>query len=87
MISDEMLDNRCQELYRFKTPEELFNGKREIASAYWDIGIMIYEAHFKQNPFATSLNSKVSNFLIQKYPLVFPKSMMFVYKPELNECV
>lgn len=46
---------------RFISPEELGNDKRELTTICWTLGIMMYEAHFKRNPFTTCLNSKVMN--------------------------
>ena len=49
---------------RFVSPEELKNEKRELTTIAWTLGIMMYECHFKRNPFATSLNLKVIHQMI-----------------------
>lgn len=72
---------------RYLTPEELKNDRRELTTPLWVIGCMMYEAHFKKSPFQTILNNKVTLELIKSYPPFFPRSMMFKYLPELNDCI
>jgi hypothetical protein len=53
----------------------------------WTIGCMLYEAHFKRSAFKTHLNKKVVVSLIKQYPVVFPRSTMFKFEPDLNDCI
>lgn len=48
---------------------------------------MVFEAYYKQNPFATHLNVKCIPQLIQKYPVNFPTGMMFMFNQDLQDCV
>lgn len=48
---------------------------------------MLFEAHFKQAPFATHLNAKVMAQLIQKFPVHFPRGMRFKFNQDLNDIV
>ena len=66
---------RTKDLLRFISPEELIKEKRSKSTIFWNIGVMMYEAHFKKNPFDTSFNKKVIVKLIEKYPVVFPINM------------
>lgn len=72
---------------RYLSPEELIGEKRELTTPLWVIGCMLYEAHFKRSAFQTHLNSKVTLELIKSYPVVFPRSMLFQFIPELNDCI
>jgi len=72
---------------RFISPEELLRERRSKSTVFWNIGVMMYEAHFKKNPFETSFTDKVIVKLIQKYPVLFPINMMQANLPELNDCI
>lgn len=72
---------------RYMAPEELLVQKRELSTPMWTIGCMLYEAHFKRSAFKTHLNQKVVVSLIKQYPVVFPRSAMFKFEPDLNDCI
>lgn len=87
----ERIPKRPQEfsidVLRYISPEELINEKRELTTPLWVIGCMMYEAHFKRSAFETHLNPKVILELIKSYPTYFPRSMMFKFLPNLNDCI
>ena len=58
---------------RYVTPEELYGHGRSITSPFWVLGCLLYEAQFVKNPFHTAMKAKVTEELIKKYPVIFPK--------------
>ena len=58
---------------RYITPEELYGHGRSITSPFWVLGCMLYEAQFVKNPFHAVMKPKVTEELIKKYPVIFPK--------------
>lgn len=94
IVSAEMFERKAKrpseftlEELRYLSPEELKNDRREMTTPLWVLGCMMYEAHFKKSAFETSLNNKVTLALIKDYPPIFPRSMMFKYVPDLNDCI